>query len=255
MNIIKTLSILLFGTTTLGIASPAQAWIYRYPFPWTEPKSEPPELPEYMSDRILEDISQSSGLSISDLQIVDTESVVWSNGCMGFRGPLICTMALVDGWITTVQSSQQRWSYHNSGLAQHYQWNVNPETQNWVYSMTDFTYSPFNPILWDFEDQKHPFFNPSSVTALRYTTLNDTFTIDVTPEMDIFNPEAFSKRKDSIFGFDIEPVFNPDNYRWSVSYQVEVLEKPPKTVPEPNAVGTLAFLGLWGLKAIASRKG
>lgn len=46
--------------------------------------------------------------------------------------------------------------------------------------------------------------------------------------------------------------------KWSVSYQVEVIDKPdstPQSVPEPSAVGTLAFLGLWGLKAIASRKG
>ncbi len=62
-------------------------------------------------------------------------------------------------------------------------------------------------------------------------------------------------RKRSIFDFDIESVFNPENRRWSVSYQVEVLEKQRKSVPEPSAVGTLAFLGIWGLKRIGSRKG
>ncbi|MDJ1169788.1 hypothetical protein PMG71_10150 [Roseofilum sp. BLCC_M154] len=51
---------------------------------------------------------------------------------------------------------------------------------------------------------------------------------------------------------------NPENRRWSVSYQVEVIDKldsTPQSVPEPSAVGTLAFLGIWGLKRIGSRKG
>lgn len=246
MNIIKTLSILLFGTTILSIASPAQAWLLsRMPA-----ESDPPE--DFINT-LFTDISQASGLPVSDLEIVNVEQALWSNGCMGLRSR-VCTMALVGGWITTIQNDNQRWVYHNSRFAQHYQWNVNPETQNWVYSMTDFTYSPFNPIIWDFEDENHPFFNPSSVEALQYTTLNDTFTIDVKPDNNIFNPGATQRL---MFGIDIPEVFNPETYRRSVNYQVEVLEKSdsnPQPVPEPGTVGALAFLGLLGLKAIGSRK-
>ncbi|MDJ1178444.1 PEP-CTERM sorting domain-containing protein [Roseofilum sp. BLCC_M91] len=247
MNIITTLSILLFGTTILGIASPAQAWLLsRKPL-----VSDPPE--DFIN-ALFTDISQSSGLPVSDLEIVNVEQARWSNGCMSFRGSRPCTMALVGGLITTIQNDNQRWVYHKSRLAQQYQWNVNPETQNWVYSMTDFTYSPFNPIIWDFEDENYPFFNPSSVQALQYTTLNDTFTIDVQPDSNIFNPGATQRLR---FDIDIPEVFNPETYRWSVSYQAEVLEKPdstPQPVPEPGTVGALGFLGLLGLKSIGSRK-
>jgi hypothetical protein len=250
MNIIKTLSILLFGNTILGIASPAQAWIYKYP---SSPDFNPPE---DLIDNVLNQIAQSSGISVSALEIVGAEYVTWTNACMGLIGnpSPVCSFKQIapSGWITTIQSDNQRWSYHNSRLAQHYQWNVNPETQNWVYSMTDFTYSPFNPIIWDFEDENYPFFNPSSVQALRYTTVNESFTIDVKPDSNIFNPGATQRLR---LGIDIPEVFNPENYRWSVSYQVEVLaDSTPQPVPEPGTVGTLAFLGLLGLKAIGSRK-
>jgi len=245
MNIITTLSILIFGTTILSIASPAQAFLLS-----RKPAESDP--PEDFINALFTDISQSSGLPVSDLEIVNVEQALWSNGCMSFRVSGACTMALVGGWITTIQNDNQRWSYHNSRLAQHYQWNVNPDTQNWVYSMTDFSYSPFNPIIWDFEDENYPFFNPSSVQALRYTTLNESFTIDVKPDSNIFNPGATQGLR---LGIDIPEVFNPENYRLSVSYQVEVLaDSTPQPVPEPGTVGTLAFLGLLGLKAIGSRK-
>lgn len=252
MNIITTLSILLVGTTILGIASPAPAWIYKYP---SSPDFNPPE---DLIDNVLNQIAQSSGISVSALEIVGAEYVTWTNACMGLIGNPSpgCSLKKVapSGWITTVQNGQQQWVHHEGRLAQHYQWNVNPETQNWVYSMTDFTYSPFNPIIWDFEDENYPFFNPSSVEALQYTTVNDTFTIDVTPDSNIFNPGATQRLR---FDIDIPEVFNPETYRWSVNYQVEVLEKPdsnPQPVPEPGTVGALAFLGLLGLKAIGSRK-
>ena len=246
MNIIKTLSILFFSSAILSIASPVRAGLL-----WRKPVESDP--PEDFINYLFTDISQSSGLSVSDLEIVNVEQALWSNGCIGLRSE-VCTMALAGGWITTIQSGRQQWVYHKSRLAQHYQWNVNADTENWVYSMTDFTYSPFNPIIWDFEDENYPFFNPSSVRALQYTTLNKTFSIDVQPDKKIFNPGATQRLR---FDLDIPEVFDPENYRRSVNYQVEVLEKPdstPQPVPEPGTIGTLALLGLLGLKAIGDRK-
>ncbi len=66
------------------------------------------ELPQSVADRILENASQTTGLPISEFQIVNVRQVTWPNGCMGrYRPGSMCTMALVDGWIVTVNSSQQ----------------------------------------------------------------------------------------------------------------------------------------------------
>jgi hypothetical protein len=74
------------------------------------------ELPEAVTSIVLQNASQTSGLPVSNLQIASVRQVTWRDGCMGRGGPnRICTMALVDGWIVTVGSGEQKWVYHTRG--------------------------------------------------------------------------------------------------------------------------------------------
>lgn len=74
------------------------------------------ELPEAVASIVLQNASQTSGFPVSNLQIASVRKVTWRDGCMGRGGPdRICTMALVDGWIVTVGSGEQKWVYHTTG--------------------------------------------------------------------------------------------------------------------------------------------
>ncbi len=74
------------------------------------------ELPEAVASIVLQNASQTSGLPVSNLQIASVRQVTWTDGCMGRREPnRMCTMALVDGWIVTVGSGEQKWVYHTTG--------------------------------------------------------------------------------------------------------------------------------------------
>ena len=74
------------------------------------------ELPAEVANRVLENASTTSGLPVANLQITSVRQVTWTDGCMGRGGPnIICTMALVDGWIVTVGSGEQKWVYHTNG--------------------------------------------------------------------------------------------------------------------------------------------
>jgi hypothetical protein len=74
------------------------------------------ELPEAVASIVLQNASQTSGLPVYNLQIASVRQVTWTDGCMGRGGPnRICTMALVDGWIVTVGSGEQKWVYHTTG--------------------------------------------------------------------------------------------------------------------------------------------
>ncbi|NER52876.1 MAG: PEP-CTERM sorting domain-containing protein, partial [Symploca sp. SIO1A3] len=73
------------------------------------------DLPQSVTNAVLENASSESGLPISELKIVSAEQVTWPNGCMGLGGlDTICTQALVDGWIVTVGRDQQQWVYHTT---------------------------------------------------------------------------------------------------------------------------------------------
>jgi hypothetical protein len=74
------------------------------------------ELPEAVASIVLQNASQTSGLPVDNLQISSVRQVTWRDGCMGRREPnRMCTMALVDGWIVTVGSGEQKWVYHTTG--------------------------------------------------------------------------------------------------------------------------------------------
>lgn len=74
------------------------------------------ELPAEVARIVLENAAKISVLPLDKLQITTVRQVTWSDGCMGvYRPDSACTMALVDGWIVTVESGQQKWVYHTNG--------------------------------------------------------------------------------------------------------------------------------------------
>lgn len=181
--------------TTLGVSSIAQA----VPKSYTLPVTKPSDLPEPFVEGVLQQISISSTLPISNLQIVGAQRYIWYDGCMDLgtlHGP--CTTPVYFGWVVTIQNGLQRWVYHtynnyNGQLARHYLWDINPEENQWLYQMqNNSSLSPANPILWNFQDTaKSSQYNFPKTYALRYTvTSNASFT-------------------GLYYNFSTEPDFNP----------------------------------------------
>ena len=70
-------------------------------------------LPQAVSNAIVRDASQWSGLSRRRIRIVGSERKVWSNPCyLTFNR--ICNKAFIrtPGWIVTVEANNQTWIYH-----------------------------------------------------------------------------------------------------------------------------------------------
>ncbi|MEW6499306.1 MAG: hypothetical protein AB1589_43540, partial [Cyanobacteriota bacterium] len=74
------------------------------------------ELPESVATALLQNVSQQSGVPVSDLRILGAQRVTWRDGCMGLSSRnTACTLALVEGWRVVVQSNDQMWVYHTNG--------------------------------------------------------------------------------------------------------------------------------------------
>ncbi len=66
-------------------------------------------LPGSVANVVLRTASQRTGLSTSQLRIVESESRTWPDGCLGLGGPGVgCTQAMVPGWQVIVDGGQQR---------------------------------------------------------------------------------------------------------------------------------------------------
>ncbi len=70
-------------------------------------------LPEAVSDAIVGDAAQWSGLSRRRIRIVGSERKVWDNPCF-LTFNRICNKALIPtpGWIVTLEANNQTWVYH-----------------------------------------------------------------------------------------------------------------------------------------------
>jgi hypothetical protein len=77
------------------------------------------DLPEAVSNAVLEDASKRAGQSNDKLKIIGSESRTWRDGCLGLAEPgSICTQVLVPGWEVKVSNAEsQTWVYrtNNSG--------------------------------------------------------------------------------------------------------------------------------------------
>lgn len=80
----------------------------------------PDDLPADLVSQMVQDAAQQAGVPVDHIRVVEVRQVTWANGCMWRSAPdLICTMALVDGWVVLLASDTQSWLYSlvGSGFA------------------------------------------------------------------------------------------------------------------------------------------
>jgi hypothetical protein len=70
-------------------------------------------LPKSISQAVLRDASKRSGIKVSDLQITQVTSTIFSNPCI-FKFGEVCTREYnpIPGWVITVRLQRQSWIYH-----------------------------------------------------------------------------------------------------------------------------------------------
>ncbi|WP_427160313.1 S-layer homology domain-containing protein [Aliinostoc sp. HNIBRCY26] len=74
--------------------------------------SDAEQLPEPIKIAVLQDISQRTGIEVSQLQIIQSQQQSWSNSCLGLTiADTNCTEAEVRGWQVVVLKDQQVWVY------------------------------------------------------------------------------------------------------------------------------------------------
>ncbi|GGA08275.1 hypothetical protein [Okeania sp. KiyG1] len=156
----------------INIATPAQAF-YNFHDAYDE-ESDNIFLPESITNSVLQNTSELSGLGTEELEVVDYERFIWTDGCMGFRFPGVCTLAIVPGWVVTVESETQKWIYHASDygierLASHYQWEFDTEQNKFSNYVTN--YSGIAPL--NFFVPKTQEYNQGKVEGFRYTMTSD----------------------------------------------------------------------------------
>ena len=70
-------------------------------------------LPKSISQKLLRDAARVSGVKVSNLQITQVTSTIFSNPC-NFQFGEVCTREYnpIPGWIVIVQVKEQSWTYH-----------------------------------------------------------------------------------------------------------------------------------------------
>lgn len=72
-------------------------------------------VPEAVSDAVIKNLSQQTGIEASALKIVEAEQQTWENGCLGISSPGVpCAEGKVPGWEVVVASATQRWIYRSN---------------------------------------------------------------------------------------------------------------------------------------------
>lgn len=72
-------------------------------------------VPEVVSNAVIQNLSQQTGIEASALKIVAAEQQTWANGCLGISSPGVpCAEGKVPGWEVVVGSATQRWVYRSN---------------------------------------------------------------------------------------------------------------------------------------------
>jgi uncharacterized protein YcnI len=94
-----------------------QSWIYHVNKSGSQilldPKISNNQLPKKITNGVLSDASKRSGIKVSDLQITQVTSTIFSNPCI-FKFGEVCTREYnpIPGWVITVRLQKQSWIYH-----------------------------------------------------------------------------------------------------------------------------------------------
>ena len=72
----------------------------------------PQNLPPQVSQRVKQKVAELTKVNVDQVEILTVEPRTWPDGCLGIQSPdLMCTQALVRGWLVTVKSGKQRLNY------------------------------------------------------------------------------------------------------------------------------------------------
>lgn len=72
-------------------------------------------VPEAVSNAVIQNLSQQTGIEASALKIVEAQQQTWANGCLGISSPGVpCAEGKVPGWEVVVASATQRWIYRSN---------------------------------------------------------------------------------------------------------------------------------------------
>ncbi len=96
------------------VSNGQQSWVYRVKEDGSqfEYQTAAANLPESITNAVLADASEESGLPFSRLRVVEVERREWPDRCLGISEPLIlCAPSVVTGWRVIVSDGQQRLVY------------------------------------------------------------------------------------------------------------------------------------------------
>jgi hypothetical protein len=72
-------------------------------------------VPATVSDAVIQNLSQQTGIEASALKIVQAQQQTWADGCLGMGVPGVpCAEGKVPGWEVVVGSANQRWVYRSN---------------------------------------------------------------------------------------------------------------------------------------------
>lgn len=96
-----------------------QTWVYRTDFKGQVLRLEGNQtlsnLPLSVANTLFQDAANRSSLPHSALRIVEAQSQMWPDGCLGLGEPgNLCTLALVPGWQVKIASGRERWVYRTN---------------------------------------------------------------------------------------------------------------------------------------------
>lgn len=115
MNQLTVMGSVTVIVVSLAIATPypdASAAIATPASHWAIAQNAIGELPESVSEAVLDIVVRQTGLPQSNFEITQAEQKTWPDGCLGLADPeVFCTQALVSGWQVTVTNSEETWVY------------------------------------------------------------------------------------------------------------------------------------------------
>lgn len=107
--IILTIVVLIFSigcTPATTTANPAT------PTPSATASPPKPTLPPSVADAVRRDVSRRTGIPANQVNIAQSSSQTWPNGCLGLPKPdEFCTEALVTGWQVVATGGSQTWKF------------------------------------------------------------------------------------------------------------------------------------------------
>jgi hypothetical protein len=75
----------------------------------------PAKLPSTVANAVRKDLSQQTGIPANQLQLIQSTSKTWSDGCLGLaKADEMCSQALVPGWQVVFSNGTRRWVYRTN---------------------------------------------------------------------------------------------------------------------------------------------